>query len=507
MKKFVLWTAAGVLVLGAIGCVDREAQKQSNVTERVVNNPVKAVTVGTPIVDSVSETVEITGDVTAGEDTTIGSKQTNKVLAVYVKDGDLVSAGQLLATLDDTSAQAQLKQAQAQLATAQASAAVARSQYIQATRNANVGPHKSTIQVLFAQAQVKAAQRNLDKLMNGARPEERRQADASLASAKATLDLQKKQLDRTRTLVEEGALPGQNLDQQQAAYDQAAAQYKQASEAVKIYEVGNRQEDIDSARANLQSAQENLRTAQDQKRLDPLLKDQVDAANAQVDSARAQLESAKAQIQIAQQAIADTKIFAPFAGRISGKPIQVGTVASGSTAIVRVVGGNGIYFTGQVPSSNVDKIHSGDNVQIHIDGAGDKPYAGKVVSINPIADSVGRLFSVRVLFTGDIASVRPGMFARGNVVIRTIDHAILVPSIALVTKNGETFAFVVVGNKAKQVKVTTGLTKGELIQVTGLNSDAKLVVEGQDSLVDGSDVNVKGTIAAKNDAASTGAQG
>ena len=439
MKKFVLWIAAGALILGAVGCVDREAQKQSKVTEKVVNNPVKAVSVGTPLIDSVSETVEITGEVTAGEDTTIGSKQTNKVLAVYVKE--------LLATLDDTSVQAQLKQAQAQLATGLASMASARAQYMQATRNASVGPHKSTIQVQFAQTQVRSAQRNLDKVTSGARPEERRQADAALASAKASLDLQTKQLERTKKLVEEGALPGQNLDQQQATYDQALAQYKQASESVKLYEVGNRQEDIDTARASLQSAQENLRTAQDQKKLDPLLKDQVDAASAQ------------------------------------------------------------IYYTGQVPSSNVDSIHNGYNVQIHIDGAGDKPYPGKVISINPMADSVGRLFSVRVQFTGEITSVRPGMFARGSVAIRTIQHATLVPSIALVTKNGETFAFVVEGTKAKQVKVTTGLSKGELIQVTGLNADAKLIIAGQESLVDGSEVSIKGNVAAKNDSAATGAQG
>ena len=62
MKKFVLWIAAGALILGAVGCVDREAQKQSKVTEKVVNNPVKAVSVGTPLIDSVSETVEITGE-------------------------------------------------------------------------------------------------------------------------------------------------------------------------------------------------------------------------------------------------------------------------------------------------------------------------------------------------------------------------------------------------------------------------------------------------------------
>ena len=493
MKKLFLWSAAGVLVLAATGCVDREAQQQSKATEKVVNNPVKAVTVQPATVGSVSEYVEITGDVTAGEDSTIGSKQSNRVVAVLVKDGDSVTAGQLLATLDDTAAQAQLKQAQAQVATATAAMATARSGLIQAMRNANIGPHKSTIQVLAAQAQVRGAQRALDKVVNGSRPEERRQADAALASAKATLDLQEKQLARTKTLVDEGALPGQNLDQIQATYDQALAQYKSAQENVAIYKAGNRQEDIDTAKANLQSAQENLRTAQDQKKLDPLLKDQVDTANAQVDSARAQLESARAQIQIAQQAIQDTKIFAPFSGKVSGKPIQAGTVAGSSTAIVRIVGGNGIYFNGQVPSSNIGRVSPGDSVQIHVDGVPNKTFEGKIVTVNPLADSVGRLFSVRVQITGDMDGVKPGMFARGNIAVRTVKDAVLVPIQSVLSKGDQHFLFTVEGGKAKQVTVTTGLTKGDLIQVIGLSPDSKVVTNGQEDLLDGAAVKESGT--------------
>ncbi|MDR3687905.1 MAG: efflux RND transporter periplasmic adaptor subunit [Fimbriimonas sp.] len=492
MNSRVLWSLAGIVALTVTGCVDREAQRQSKATEEVIKNPVKAVTTLPARLDTVSEYVEITGDVTAGEDTTIGSKQTNRVVSVLVKDGDSVSAGQLLALMDDTAPQAQLKQAQAQVATASASLAAARSQLIQAERNATVGPHKSTLQVYYAQSQVRGAQRSLDKLINGTRPEERRQAEANLASAKATLELQKKQLERTRTLVQEGALPGENLDQQQASYDQALAQYKNAGEAVKINEAGSRQEDIDTAKAALQSAQENLRTAEDQKKLDPLLKDQVDAAQAQVDSARAQLASARAQIQIATQAIGDTKVYAPFSGKVSGRPIQAGTVAGANTAIVRIVGGGGIYFSGQITSDNIEKVKSGDPVQVHVDGLTDKVFDGRIVTINPLADSVGRLFSVRVQFLGATDALKPGMFARGSVTVRTIPNAILVPNSSVLSKGDSHYVFTVVGDKAKQVKVSTGLSKGDDIQVTGLTSDARVVVNGQEDLLDGVQVAEKG---------------
>jgi len=221
------------------------------------------------------------------------------------------------------------------------------------------------------------------------------------------------------------------------------------------------------------------------------LKDQVDAANAQVESARAQLESARAQIAIAKQAIEDTKVFAPFSGKVSGRPIQAGSVAGASTAIVRIVGGGGIYFSGQIPSENIEKVHMGDIVQVHVDGAPDKAYDGKIVGVNPLADSVGRLFSVRVQFVGSTDTLKPGMFARGNISVRTIPNATLVPSSAVLAKGDQHFVFIVVGNKAKQLSVTTGLTKGDYTQVSGVPADAKVVVSGQEDLIDGVEVSEK----------------
>lgn len=499
MNRWLLITAGGILTLGATGCVDRQAQKESKATESVVNNPIKSVSVQSARIDSISDEVEITGDVTASDDTTIGSKTNNRVVSVFVKDGDVVSKGQLLATLDDSGAQAQLKQAVAQVSTALASMATAKSQLDQANRNLVVGPHKSTVQVLSARAAVQGSQRALDKLIAGARPEERRQAQANLDSAKSNLQLQSKQLERTKKLVAEGALSGQSLDQQQSSYDQAAAQVKSAQEAVNINTNGSRQEDIDSARAELKQSLEALHNAEDQKKLDPLLKDQVDAANAQIESSRAQLSSARAQIQIANQAIADTKIYAPFNGHVSGRPIQVGTVAGASTAIVRIVGGDGVYFNGQIPSENIDKVHVGQAVKIHVDGQPDKTLSGQIVGVNPLADSVGRLFSVRVQISGGTEGIRPGMFARGTVTVRTISGAVVVPTVAIVSRGTSRSVFVVEGTKAKEVKITIGLSKGDTTQVIGLPADAKVVTAGQDTLVDGTQVTVKATTTVFND--------
>lgn len=504
MNRWFLFSAAAVIAIGVTGCVDRQTQQEAKATEKLVTNPVKAVVVQDPRVEAVSQTVEITGDVTANDDATIGSKQNNRVTAVFVKDGDKVTQGQLLATLDDTGAMALLKQAQAQVLTALAAISNARSQLAQADQNLAVGPHRSTVQVLLAKAQVSGSQRSLDKVVNGVRPEEMRQAQANLDSAKANLEYQKKQYERTKTLVDEGALAGQSLDQQKAAYDQATDQVKSAQEALDIDVNGSRPEDIGAAKAQLQQAVQTLKNAEDQKKLDPLLKDQVDAAQAQVESAKAQLDSARAQIQIADQAVADTKVYAPFSGRVSGRPIQAGSVAGASSAILRIVSSEGVYFSAQLPSTNIDKVHLGMPVSIRIDGVSNKTYAGQVVGVNPLADAIGRLFSVRVQITGPTDGLKAGMFARGTVAIRTVPDAIVVPTAAIVTRGDKKYLYVVDGGKAHQVKVTLGLSKDDDTQVIGLPAGAKVVVQGQEDLFEGAQVNVKAATTALKDGSGAG---
>jgi hypothetical protein len=49
---------------------------------------------------------------------------------------------------------------------------------------------------------------------------------------------------------------------------------------------------------------------------------------------------------------------------------------------------------------------------------------------------------------------------------------------------------VVKGDKSKRVDVTTGIRSGEMVEVTGLATDARVISQGQDALVDGSKIRI-----------------
>lgn len=476
MNRLALVGAALALGLSGAGCVDRQAQAQAKKTEQLVSDPTKPIALAPVGVETISQTLEITGELTTDQDTQLAAKQSGKLVAVYVKDGDPVSAGQLVAAQDATALEAQVEANQATVQNAEA-------QLAQALTNAAQAPIKSRAAVASARAQLRSAQAQLQKTLAGDRPEQRRQAQAALASAKSNMDTQKKQLDRIRTLVTEGALAGSQLDTQESAYATALANYQNALESVNIEKNGSRPEDIAAARESVREAQENLQTALANQKLDQTYLDQVNAA-------RAQVQSAMQQVRIAQQAVDDTRIRAPFAGTVSGKPLEVGAIVGPGTNILRIIGKAGTYFEGQVPEEQVAKVSVGKPVAVYIDALGKQTIPGVVAAVNPLGSSVGRSFTVRIRLQTTLPGIRPGMFARGDVELQRVPNATVVPQDAVVQLNGKSVVFTADGSKARSIPVTTGLQQGSKIEVKGVPEGTQIVVQGQQGLIDGSPVKV-----------------
>lgn len=479
---------AGFAALVATGCVNREAQQQAKQTAAIVQDPVKVVSVQPVGTQAVSETLEISGQMVTADDVQIGAKQSGRLAGVLVRDGDSVYAGQLLAFTDSSQANAQFRQALGQLASAQ-------SQLSQAINNATIAPTKSRAAVRQAEAavrvakeQLRSAEANLKKVLAGARSEERAQAKANVEAAKASLDQAQKNLNRITTLVAEGALPQSQLDTAQAQYANALTAYENALQVQAMQVNGARPEDIEIARTAVATAQqtvaqaeEGVRAARANQRLDVLLNDAVRTAQAQV-------SAAQAQVDVARVAVSDTQIRSPFSGRVSGRPLQTGTVVSPGMTIVRVVGGQGSYFEGQVPESGVRFVTVGKPVKVSVDALPGQVFNGAVLAVSPAGSEVGRQFTVRISVGGQTGGLRPGMFAKGVVDLRTVPNAMVVPSTAVVRRDNKDVVFLMIDGKAKQTPVTKGIEQGSIVEVVGLKIGDPVIVQGQTDLDEGAKV-------------------
>jgi HlyD family secretion protein len=156
----------------------------------------------------------------------LGFKVDGRIATLAVDEGDAVSAGQVIATLDKSYFEDDLRLARARRDNAAAA---------------------------FA------------RLEHGSRPQEIAAARAQVAQQRATLARARQDFERDERLVDKGAVSRETFDQAKSALGEAEARVKYAEEELRLTELGPRQEDIDVGRAELEA--QNASVIQSERRL------------------------------------------------------------------------------------------------------------------------------------------------------------------------------------------------------------------------------------------------
>jgi RND family efflux transporter MFP subunit len=465
------------VAIGAVGCVNRGAQEQAARTKEKLSDQSIPVTTEMVKIGSFPQTVEVTGQIATGEDTQIGSPLSGRVTAIYVREGDSVSTGATVARLDQTDALTRVQQARAQVDSA-------RSALQQAINESKAAPSRTSANIRAAEQQVRQAEQALAKIRAGSRDEDVAKAKAAVDRAQSDLKLAKTDLDRKRRLYAEGAIAKVDVENSQNRYEVAVAAYESAIQSLNLVNDPNRDEDIRIAESQLAGAREQLNVQKATRITDVNFKERIQAA-------QANLRSAEEGVRLAQKALADTVIRAPFSGRIVGKPVQAGTVVGPGGVVARLVNAEGVYFEAEVPESIIAKVKPGAPVTIVIEALGGAKLYGTVVAINPLASDVARLYTVRVSFPENPVQLRPGMFAKGTLELGSLQNVASIPADAVIRDGEDTWVYVANIKKAKRVKVEVLANKGGDSVVKGLNETQKLIIQGQSLLFDGADIKEK----------------
>jgi HlyD family secretion protein len=473
-------------------------------------------------VGNVSQTVTVSGSLVALEDISLSAKQGGRLAAVNVREGDTVSAGQILARVDATDLQSQVSEDEAGVDSALAKLEQARAAYHQQVTDTKVGIDSahaayeqqvatSSAQVRSAQSALTSARANLSTVQEGARPEERLQTEASLTSAQANYKKAQADVNRYEKLHNAGAVSDAEMDQYRNTRDVALANLNSAQAALKLQQEGNRRQDIDQAQEKVRQAEESLRQAVAARSTDAVKKADLDTAIASkaqnrvkladVQAAQAALEQAQKTLAIARQAVADALVIAPISGRISVRSAEPGQVVKSDTVLLHLITLNSVYFEPSVPDIALGAIKTGQPVDVQIDTYPGHLFQGTITRIYPQASSTNRSVPLRVTVPNTRGLLRPNMFAQGKITTEVHRNAVLAPQAALVQTNGAsshseseptTSVFTVENGVARQHTVTTGLSadKGDWVEVKGLSARATVIVLGQNGLKDGEKVAV-----------------
>ncbi|MGO8757009.1 MAG: efflux RND transporter periplasmic adaptor subunit [Terracidiphilus sp.] len=201
----------------------------------------------------------------------------------------------------------------------------------------------------------------------------------------------------------------------------------------------------------------------------------AEAATARLDAARAQTEAAQAQERNAHTMLGYTRLVAPFAGIVTARMADPGTLASPGVPLLQIDKAGGMQLQATVDESEIGAIHKGMKPQVAIDGASSSSLAGTIAEIDPAADPSTHSFLVKIDLPSS-SQLRAGMY--GTVEIPNGVHtAILVPRSAVVARGSLNCAYVLDSQGIAQLRyVTLGAPRGDLVEVlSGISAGERLV--------------------------------
>ena len=128
-----------------------------------------------------------------------------------------------------------------------------------------------------------------------------------------------------------------------------------------------------------------------------------------------------------------------------------------------------------------------------IDALGGARFTGTISRISPTVDPQTGTFRARVEVPDATRTLKPGMFARVNIVYERRQDALQLPRTAILDADGQQSVFVVASGKAEQRTIRTGLSNGGWIEVLeGLKGSEQVVTVGQAGLKTGTLVKIVG---------------
>jgi membrane fusion protein (multidrug efflux system) len=210
---------------------------------------------------------------------------------------------------------------------------------------------------------------------------------------------------------------------------------------------------LDEARAAVARAEANLKLAESQnalaqttaKRNASLLERGLvpqtvaDEARTQAETsannvlvARASLAQARAQEALADKAVSDVVVLAPFAGYISERRVAAGEFVQPSTAVVTLLRLDPLRLQLTIPAIQAGEIRVGQAVTSRVDAFPDKLFEGKISAVNPAIAAQSRSFMAEARVPNPGALLKPGMFAVASIDQGRTQRALLVPKRAVI---------------------------------------------------------------------------
>jgi RND family efflux transporter MFP subunit len=199
------------------------------------------------------------------------------------------------------------------------------------------------------------------------------------------------------------------------------------------------------------------------------------AASARLEAVRSQTDAARSQESGAHTMLGYSRLLAPFAGVVTARLVDPGTLASPGVPLLQVDQAGALQLEAAVDESAIGAIHKGMKAQVAIDGSSSADLAGTVAEIDPAADPASHSFLVKIDLPPS-SQLRAGMYGTAEFA-NGVRQAIVIPRSTVVMRGSLACAYVLDGQGIAQLRsLTLGATQGDLVEVlSGISPGERLV--------------------------------
>ena len=254
---------------------------------------------------------------------------------------------------------------------------------------------------------------------------------------------------------------------------------------------------VEMDETQLSTAITQLESAQDSYQRLKTLYEQGSMAEQQYEQVKTQFELAQKNVEFLQD---NTTLKSPINGIVTGKYFENGEMFSGApntqagkAAVISLMQINPLKVFVSVSQNHYSELKKGMSVDISSDVIPGKTFPGEISKVHPTINPMTRTFQVEIIIPNEDELLRPGMFAKISIDILE-EETIMVPAIAVLKQEGTNnrYIFVREENKARKIEVKLGKRVDDRVEAISdkIKEGMDLIIEGQASLLDGSDIEV-----------------
>jgi membrane fusion protein (multidrug efflux system) len=206
-------------------------------------------------------------------------------------------------------------------------------------------------------------------------------------------------------------------------------------------------------------------------------------SQSELDQAEASFQQAKANADAIQAAIDKKTIRAPFAGKLGIRQVNLGEYVDAGKPIVSLQSLTPVYADFSLPQQSLSQIKTGMTVRVSLDTYTNKTFQGTLTAVNPNLDESTRSVRLQATLDNPDLLMRPGMFARIEVVLPSVEDVLVIPATAILSAPYGDSVYLIEkstnGLVAKQQFVHVGRSRGDFVSVdNGLKEGDHVVSSG-----------------------------